>query len=69
MNRIRRKLMILTVALGAGTLFQVYTPGGGCLQYGAQIGLTSFDFCAVLNCEPGSFFNFCSPVQLFVDCP
>ena len=68
MNRSRRaKWLALLVALGAGTAFQVGT--NGCAQYYATSSLNALDFCAVFNCQGGSFFNLCEPVPLFVDCP
>ena len=54
-------------AIGAlGTLFQFPTPG--CAGVGADALFAAFDFCAVLNCQGGTFFNFCDPILLFVDC-
>ena len=54
-------------AIGAlGTLLQF--PTGGCANLGADFLLSSFDLCAVLNCQGGTFFNFCDPIVLFVDC-
>jgi hypothetical protein len=41
----------------------------GCAEYYTQSVLASFNFCSVFNCEGGTFFNFCEPVALFVDCP
>ncbi len=49
-----------------GTLFQF--PTGGCTNLLADGFLTAFDFCSVLNCQGGTFFNFCDPIMLFVDC-
>ena len=49
-----------------GTLFQF--PTGGCPNLLADSFLTAFDFCSVLNCQGGTFFNFCDPIVLFVDC-
>jgi hypothetical protein len=31
--------------------------------------VVAFDFCAVFNCQGGGFFNFCSPIVFFIDCP
>jgi hypothetical protein len=63
----RVRLWALLGALSIGTLFQVGV--NGCYEYYAVDALTSLDFCAVLNCSGGSFFNFCSPVPLLMDCP
>lgn len=68
MTRTHRKMLALALALGAGTLFQAY-PYNGCTQYYAYFAVSALDFCSVLNCTGGSFFNFCSPTQLLIDCP
>ena len=34
-----------------------------------DLALNTFDFCAVLNCDSGAFFDFCAPVAILVDCP
>ena len=67
MSRMRRKWLYLLAVCSSGIAFQYL--GGGCKQYGTQIGLAAFDFCSVLNCDQGSFFNLWQPVQLLVDCP
>ncbi len=55
-------------ALCAGaTLFQAGP--NGCLQFGAYEALGIFDFCAILNCTQGTFFNFCEPLATLTDCP
>jgi hypothetical protein len=67
MSAAKRKLLAAVAVLGTATLFQV-TPGG-CLRYGTDLGLNSIDFCSIVNCQGGTFFNFCEPVPLLVDCP
>ncbi len=67
MNRFRRKSWALAALLGTGTLFQLAIPSS-CIEFGAQTALTSLNVCAVLNCAEGTYFNFCTPVAVFVDC-
>lgn len=67
MKTFRRKWLLVLAMCSTGLVCQYL--GGGCKQFSAQIGLTVFDWCSVLNCDQGSFFNLCSPVQLLVDCP
>ena len=62
----RAKWMILLTVLSVGTAFQA---GTGCTEFFYSSAISSFDFCSVLNCTGGSFFNFCDPVPLLVDCP
>jgi hypothetical protein len=69
MTKTTRKLVTLTAALSAGTVFQTGLVPNSCGQALFQIGLNTFDFCAVFNCEAGTFFDFCSPVAILVDCP
>jgi len=64
----RRRLLALLTAASLGTVFQVFLPGG-CADYALATGLSAVDFCSVFNCTQGSFFNFCAPVRLLVDCP
>jgi len=70
MAKIRRKLAVFTAICTAGVVFQTggFLPAG-CAQFGYETALAVFDACAVLNCTSGTFFNFCSPVQVLVDCP
>lgn len=63
----KKKLWAAAVACSAGMLFQ-YLPTG-CTEFFTSAGLSSFDFCSVFNCTGGSFFNFCEPVPLLLDCP
>ena len=67
MARLRNKLLVLTALCGLGTLFQIVP--GSCTNYLVYYALSSVDFCSILNCSGASFFNFCSPVKLLVDCP
>ena len=63
----RARWVALLAAMSVGTAFQVGT--NGCAQYYTTIALSSFDFCSVFNCSGGTFFDFCNPVPLFVNCP
>ncbi len=63
-----RCLKMLAIAV-AGTAFQLLTQPTGCAQYGVLVALQTLDICSVLNCTGGSFFNFCDPAVIFVDCP
>jgi hypothetical protein len=65
----RKKMLALFATCSLGTTFQFGFGGGGCAGFAANGALTSFDFCGVVNCAGGSFFNFCSPTALLVDCP
>ena len=67
MSAAKRKLLATVAVLGTATLFQI-TPGG-CLRYSGALGLNAIDFCSIVNCQGGTFFNFCEPVPLLVDCP
>ncbi len=61
------KWRALAAALAAGTLFQVVQTGG-CAQIGGELVLQSLNFCTILNCEGSTFFNFCDPIVLLLDC-
>ena len=63
----KARWVALLAALSVGTALQVGT--NGCSDYYVTMAATSFDFCSVFNCDGGTFFNFCSPVRMFVDCP
>jgi hypothetical protein len=67
MSPAKRKLFAIAVVLATATALQV-SPGG-CARYGAYTALTAIDFCAIFNCEGGTFFNLCEPFPLFWDCP
>jgi hypothetical protein len=62
-----KKLWAVIAACGIGTVFQALP--SGCAEYYTQLALTSFDVCSVLNCEGGTFFNFCQPRAILADCP
>lgn len=64
MNR-WKSIGLFAAAACAGMLFQA----AGCANLALQQVTTALDFCAVLNCTGGSFFNLCDPVILFYDCP
>lgn len=68
MSNAKKRLWKLLAIATCGTTFQVLTETGGCGTYGIYSALTSLDFCQVFNCVGGSFFNFCDPVAIFVDC-
>ncbi len=68
MRKASKKWWMLLAACSAGTLFQTAGFGGGCMQYGAQFAAQAFNVCSVLNCDTGTFFNFCNPIMMFVDC-
>ncbi|MGD8451660.1 MAG: hypothetical protein PVJ57_07560 [Phycisphaerae bacterium] len=63
----RVRMLALLAALSIGTAFSVGT--NGCAEFYTTMTVGSFDFCSVFNCEGGSYFNFCSPIRLFADCP
>ena len=65
----RRKLLALLATCTLGTTFQFGFGGGGCAGFLASGAESAFDFCGVLNCAGGSYFNFCQPTALLVDCP
>ena len=63
----RARWIALLVALSAGTAFQV--GANGCANYYLTLATSTFNFCAVFNCQQGTFFNFCDPFPLFFSCP
>ncbi|QOJ13508.1 MAG: hypothetical protein HRU75_02125 [Planctomycetia bacterium] len=67
MTSSKRKAFALSAALIAGAVFQ-FVPTG-CGQYLTEFAASAVNFCSVLNCTGGSFFNFCTPQFLLVDCP
>lgn len=69
MLRKSRKALALAALLSAGTLFQTGLVPTGCGAFLAESALVNFNFCSVFNCTSGTFFNFCEPVPLFIDCP
>jgi hypothetical protein len=67
MLRSRRfKWVALLATFSAGTMLQFST---GCNQFWTDVALTSFDFCSVVNCTGGTYFNGCDPVLIRADCP
>ena len=62
----RRAAVIAGLALG--TALQVSSQAS-CGQFAANLALQPIDFCAIINCTGGGFFNFCEPFALLVDCP
>lgn len=66
MNSSKKKWMTLLALFSTGVVFQYL--GGGCTQFITATALDALDFCTILNCDQGSFFNLCDPVILLVDC-
>ncbi len=69
-NRSRRWKSILALCAGA-TLLQVGLFPSGCAGFVSNGLITAFNFCGVLNCSGGSYFNLCDPSQtiILIDCP
>lgn len=67
MTRRIRKWTALVAFVSAGTVFQ-FLPNS-CAQLSLYQGLAAFNVCSVLNCGSGTFFNFCAPNIIFLDCP
>jgi len=63
----KRKLLAAILICGTGVAFQALPTG--CADYMSAQVLSGFNFCSVFNCTGGTFFNFCEPVRLLVDCP
>jgi hypothetical protein len=61
-----RRSWLIPALAGGGVLFQLLP--GSCAQALAIQTVTAFNFCSVLNCDTGQFFDFCRPVALFIDC-
>lgn len=68
MSKTRKKFLAFLTTFGMATVLQVQFGPSGCNQFIATGALSAFDFCSVLNCTGGAFFNFCNPVQLLIDC-
>lgn len=67
-----RKRFLALVAFGlGGTLLQVPGLPVGCAQLLGYGLVTGFDFCSVINCSSGTYFDFCDDNSIFVftDCP
>lgn len=63
----RTKSKLLALVTG-GFLLQLGVQNG-CTEYAVYTAAATFDFCAVVNCTGGTYFNFCEPIVLFTDCP
>jgi hypothetical protein len=67
MYRARRTKWIAIAATAlAGSLYQTTS---GCADFALLSGVSAFNVCSVINCTGSSFFDFCQPTPLFVDCP
>ena len=66
-KRHRRKLLAMMTAFSVATVLQALPTS--CNQYYASAALSAFNWCGVFNCTGGTYFNLCSPVRLFLDCP
>lgn len=66
MTQARARWLVLA-ALSAGVVFQ--SPVASCGQFGLNLVASTFDACSILNCTSGTFFNFCSPTVVLLDCP
>lgn len=63
-----KKLWAAAMIITVGTLFGAFP--GGCATYLSEQALSAFDFCSVLNCTSGTYFNFCEgPSATLLDCP
>jgi hypothetical protein len=67
MGQITRRFWLRLGILVSATVFQIGVPTS-CIEFGTQLTLTAFDFCGVVNCEGGTFFDLCEPQIIFVDC-
>lgn len=65
MARLQRKVIVSAAAVSLGLLTQ-FT---GCAEFFALSGITGVNFCSILNCEEGTFFDFCGANPLLIDCP
>ncbi|MFN0134812.1 MAG: hypothetical protein ACKVS9_01700 [Phycisphaerae bacterium] len=62
------KLYTLAAALAGGMVFQLFPTG--CAPTLGTLGVRSFNFCAVLNCNENTFFDLCNPAApILLDCP
>lgn len=74
MSKLRRKkFWTFAAVLGCGTVLDLVTPGiipRGCADYMVVNLVTAFDVCSVINCDGGTYFDFCNPASpFFTDCP
>lgn len=60
----KARIWVALAVLSAGVTFQ-----SGCLELWTVFGTSSLDFCSILNCEGGSFFDLCGTTPLLADCP
>jgi len=67
MTKSPRRWLALSAALSSATLFQVLP--NGCAPLLGSLGVQIFDFCSVLNCTQGAFFDLCNPIIFLTDCP
>lgn len=54
--------------LAGATLWQ-FGIVNGCQEVATSLALGSVNFCSLLNCSGGTFFNFCAPFVILIDCP
>lgn len=69
MSTRKRRLLGGLAVLSAATVLQTGLIPQGCGQFALQTAVGLFDACSVFNCTSGTFFNFCEPTRLLVDCP
>ncbi|TWT45210.1 hypothetical protein RAS1_16320 [Phycisphaerae bacterium RAS1] len=70
MSRSRRRSSWLVWTALSGTAFQLgYSTNNGCVEFPVYFGIQSLNFCGIVNCDGGTFFDFCRPVALLLDCP
>jgi hypothetical protein len=62
----RRKFWVLLALCTTATVFQLFP--ANCASFIAEGALNAFDFCAVVNCASSTFFDFCNPAPLLLDC-
>lgn len=67
MSLFRKKKWWAALLVSGALVFQNLP--SGCAEYYTNMGLTGFNFCSVFNCSGGTYFNFCSPVPMLIDCP
>lgn len=63
----RRKLWLLGALCAGAMLFQTFPTS--CAQFSLNGLAAAFDFCSVLNCTSGTFFDLCDPFVILTDCP
>lgn len=65
MSRWQRKVVVSLAAMSLGLTTQLT----GCGEFFALAGVTGVNFCSILNCEGGTFFDFCGTNPVLIDCP